>query len=563
MKLQRSAHGVPGDPARPTDDAWRVEERGESALALLADGLGSSREGGPAARRAVEMLADYYLSRPQAWSPRRALREFTHQINRLFFLESQQRHGTPELLCTLSVIALEGDQLYGLNVGDSPVYLWRRGQLTRLSAPHSLAADGLDHVLTRAVGLAATVEPHCFEITVEAGDVLLLCSDGVSTVLSDAELTALLGRGTSARSLLSTVRAVTAERPELCDDATAIVIDVVEPGWRHTTARRPLVVAPTLHTADIFEGFTLTRPLQPDARVWLATAPDSAPCVLKFPPAEAHDDEPRRDAFVREMWNATRIQSPDFVRAYMPAGDGPLHCYAMDYVAAPTLRAALATAALTVEETLLLARTLLRAGQFLLTHELAHGDLKPDNLLLLRTASAPASAEPIADSVAPGTRFLLLDLGSSAEIFSVTSRAGTPSYLAPERFHSAPLSERTEIYAIGVILYEALTRTYPYGEIERFQTPTFETTPRRPTRLNPAVPPWLESVILRAIDPDPRRRYQHFSELVFDLDRPATLVAYHGKDAPLLERNPLLFFKVVCLILALLNLVQLLLRHRP
>ncbi len=560
MKLHRSAHGVPGDPARPTDDAWRVEERGESALALLADGLGSSQEGGAAARRAVDMFADYYLSRPQAWSPRRALREFTHQINRHFFQESQQRHGTPELLCTLSVVALEGDQLYGLNVGDSPVYLWRRGLLTRLSSPHSLAADGLGHVLTRAVGLAATVEPHCFETTVEAGDVLLLCSDGVSTVLADAALTDLLGRDTSARSLLATVRAATAERPELSDDATAIVIDIVEPGWRHTTARRPLVVAPALHAHESFNGYTLTRPLQPDARVWLATAPDSTPRVLKFPPAEARDDELRRDAFVREMWNATRIQSPDFVRAYIPAGDGPLHCYAMDYVAAPTLRAALATAALTVEETLLLARTLLRAGQFLLTRELAHGDLKPDNLLLVRTAPAVA---PASGSAAPALHFLLLDLGSAAEIFSVTSRAGTPSYLAPERFRGAPLSERTEIYAIGVILYEALARTYPFGEIERFQTPAFETTPRRPTRLNPAVPPWLESVILRAIDPDPLRRYQHFSELVFDLDHPAKLVAYHRKDAPLLERNPLLFFKVVCLVLAVLNLVQLVLRYRP
>ena len=57
------------------------------------------------------------------------------------------------------------------------------------------------------------------------------------------------------------------------------------------------------------------------------------------------------------------------------------------------------------------------------------------------------------------------------EFFSVTSRAGTASYLAPERFQEAPISERTEIFAIGVTLFEALTQAFPFGEIERFQTP--------------------------------------------------------------------------------------------
>ena len=551
MKLHRSAHGSPRDPTRPSDDAFRIEERGESVIALLADGLGSSQEGGTAARRAVEMFADYYLTRPQAWSPRRALREFAHQINRLFFQESQQRHGSAELLCTLSVTAIEGDRLYGLNVGDSPVYLWRRGQLTRLTEQHSLAADGLEHVLTRAIGLEATLAPHCFESSIEPGDIVMLCSDGISTVLSVEQLTDLLARRTSARGLVNAVSNITADKPELCDDATAIVLDIVEPGWRVESGRRPVEVLPALRAGQQIDGYKLDRSLQEGDRVWLATAPDGARHVLKFPPIDAIEDETRRDAFVREMWNATRIHSPDFVRAFMPSSTGALRFYAMDYVEAPTLRAALIAAPLSVEETLLLARTLLRAGQFLLTHDLAHGDLKPDNILVLRD---PAGAG--------GVRFLLLDLGSAAEIFSVTSRAGTPSYLAPERFRGAPLAERTELYAIGVILYEVLTRAYPYGEIERFQTPRFEQTPRRPTKLNPAVPPWLESGILRAIDPDPLQRYQNFSELLYAIDHPAEVSAYHRKGVPLLERNPLLVYKLLCLLLLLLNFVQLVLHSR-
>jgi serine/threonine protein kinase len=252
--------------------------------------------------------------------------------------------------------------------------------------------------------------------------------------------------------------------------------------------------------------------------------------------------EALRDAFIREAWNATRLTSPDLVRAWLPETE-TLRCYAMEFVDAPTLRTALQAGRLGVEEARELGTFLLRVGQFLLSHDLAHGDLKPDNILVLRS---PA-----------GVVFRLLDLGSAAELFSVTSRAGTASYLAPERFRGAALSERTEVFAIGVTLYEALTGTYPYGEIERFQTPRFDSQPRRVARLNPAVPDWLDSTVMRAVEADTERRCQNFSEMAYALAHPAEVVPHHRKDSPLLERNPLLFYKLLCLLLLGLNLALL------
>ena len=83
------------------------------------------------------------------------------------------------------------------------------------------------------------------------------------------------------------------------------------------------------------------------------------------------------------------------------------------------------------------------AGSTCSGYDLVHGDVKPENVLVLRSYDA--------------VDFRLVDFGSVTELFSITSRAGTASYLAPERFHEAPISERTEIFAIGVTLYEALT----------------------------------------------------------------------------------------------------------
>ena len=168
------------------------------------------------------------------------------------------------------------------------------------------------------------------------------------------------------------------------------------------------------------------------------------------------------------------------------------------------------------------------AGQHLLGLDLVHGDLKPENVLVISDYAK--------------LRFKLIDFGSAAEIFSVTSRAGTASYLAPERFHGEPISERTEIFAIGVTLYEALTRTFPFGEIERFQTPAFH-APKRPSLLNANIPPWLDHVIQRALSVEPARRYRHFSELAFDLVHPDRVEPFFQKGASLIERDPLVFYR--------------------
>jgi serine/threonine protein phosphatase PrpC len=244
MKLQVTTHGLSRNPKAVSDDATCVRQRAETTIVALADGIGSSEEGGQAARRAVGMITDYYQAKPQTWSPRRALAEFTTQINRVFFQESQARHGSSELVCTLSVAVVAGDQLHGFNVGDSPVYLWRKDRLITLSQSHALAQEGMTHVLARAVGLEATVEPHYFETSVENGDVIMLCSDGVSNALSEETIAKLLSRRTSARSIVSAAREAEEEKKEKPDDTSAIVIDVITRGWNSGDEHRKLEVLP-------------------------------------------------------------------------------------------------------------------------------------------------------------------------------------------------------------------------------------------------------------------------------------------------------------------------------
>ena len=85
-------------------------------------------------------------------------------------------------------------------------------------------------------------------------------------------------------------------------------------------------------------------------------------------------------------------------------------------------------------------------SQFLTKLDLVHGDIKPENIIVTKRKEKLV--------------FKMVDFGSITEAYSDVSRAGTPSYLAPERFNQAPITEQTEIYAIGVTLYETLTQKF-------------------------------------------------------------------------------------------------------
>jgi serine/threonine protein kinase len=156
--------------------------------------------------------------------------------------------------------------------------------------------------------------------------------------------------------------------------------------------------------------------------------------------------------------------------------------------------------------------------------------------------------------------FKMVDFGSITEAYSNISQAGTPSYLAPERFKQAPITEQTEIYAIGVTLYEALSKKFPFGEIEPFQNPSFEKSPKHPTKYNAKIPAWLESIVLRAIETNTDKRYQHYSQMLFEVSNPHKVKPYFDKHISFIERHEKMVYKVGFSVMFLLNIAQLLFR---
>lgn len=534
MKVRHTLCALPRDEGRPSSDAVSLVSWENGFLAALADGAGARPEAREAAEHAVSLIATHYRSHPLGWTPGKALRETVRLINRTLWNESHTRFDRPELVSTLVVALYDDGQLHVIGIGDSRVYLLRQEKLDLLTTDD---VDPLNPLrLTRALGAEETLNVFSSKHSVEVGDVLVLCSDGVHHHLAPDVLQASILSGSSARTLAT--QAIEASREETRDDCAAIRVEVVSLGWSDKRRDTQLPIPGKLTTGQKFDGWTLLRSFGANDRCWLAER-EGCRQVMKFASAEAINDDPQADAFVKETWNAIRFSNdPPFVKAWELPTRTSLY-YNMEFVDAPALKSLLKQRHLQVDEAVQLGSFLVDAGIRLLRHDLVHGDIKPENILI--------------GSAYDALFFKIVDLGSCCEVFSHHSRAGTASYLAPERFRNSPINERSEIFSIGVTLYQCLTGQLPFGEIERFQTPAFK-DPKAPSRLNPLVPPWLDAVIQRACSIQPERRYQHFSELLHDLAHPAKVRPWHPGQASFIERNPVLFWKLTALLFAALSI---------
>jgi serine/threonine protein kinase len=139
---------------------------------------------------------------------------------------------------------------------------------------------------------------------------------------------------------------------------------------------------------------------------------------------------------------------------------------------------------------------------------------------------------------------------------------GTLQYTAPEYLLGEGGSQRTELFALAAIAYQLLSGQLPYGlDAARVRTPADLRCLRYiPVRhLRPDLPAWVDSVLAKALNPLPAKRQEVISEFVHDLKAPGA--RFHSQRAtPLIERNPVLFWKCSTALLALTVLVLLALR---
>lgn len=515
------------------DDFYDIKVSDNITIAVLCDGVGSASAGAEAAKRVTTHLINNFKNRPNSWSIEKCIRNFIKSINSILYKESIVQYERPELVTTLTIAVIDGDRLFAANVGDSRIYIKRDNKLEQLSYDHN--EEGMNGVLSNAIGINDDVEIFYFENDIQKDDSILLCSDGLYTVMSEDMILNNMKNG--ATPLVK--KASSLMDQNLPDDTSAIVIDILDTDEVSKLKKLPLHIPEKLHKGFEIDGYTLKLSLIQNDRTWVCEK-KGLEYVIKFAPLEAKDNEDILELFAKEVWNAKRLKAGFFPKSVVPKNRSARY-YLMTKLEGITLKQYLKKRQLSIDESIVLTKTLLKMSQYLLKYDLVHGDIKPENIIVIER---------------DGKRiFKIIDLGSITEIYSINNKAGTPSYLAPERFQEAFINEKTEIYSIGVTLYESLTGKYPYGEIEPFQNPTFKLT-KSPKNYNNNIPNWLESIILRSVTADENLRYENYSLMNYELDNPNKVKAFFNKNTPLLKRDPLKFYKFGFYFLLILNIIM-------
>ena len=279
---------------------------------------------------------------------------------------------------------------------------------------------------------------------------------------------------------------------------------------------------PTTNVLPEIPGYEIERELGRGGMGVVHLAKEITPnrtVALKFLPGGPFAAPSDRERLLKEARAAARVRHPHIVQLYHVGEASGWLYLALEYVPGGSLQERLdgpvsprlaATILASIAEAL---EVLHRAGIW-------HLDLKPANILIDAPPATPLEHAPLK----------LTDFGISRSLSdhdltgsSTSAAQGTPSYMAPEQVTGRPsaLGPRTDIHALGIILYELLTGRPPFladsdaETMHRIQT----LDPVPPRRLNPAIPRDLEVICLKCLEKDPGRRYISADAVVGDLRR--------------------------------------------
>jgi eukaryotic-like serine/threonine-protein kinase len=243
------------------------------------------------------------------------------------------------------------------------------------------------------------------------------------------------------------------------------------------------------------------------ADVWLADDTHLQRRVaLKVLHARFVQDREFVERFRREAEAAAGLQHPNVVAVFDRGEVDGTYYIAMQYLEGRSLKG-LIDAGLSPEQAVGLIRQVLEGARFAHRHGVVHRDLKPQNVIV------------DAEGKATVTDFGIARAGVS-EITQAGSVMGTPHYLSPEQAQGFDVTAVSDLYSIGVMLYEALTGRVPFEADSAVAVAMKQVSqaPQRPSSINPQVSPALDAAVMRALEKEPGQRFQSADAFIAALD---------------------------------------------
>jgi serine/threonine protein kinase len=531
--------------------------------AVVCDGIGSSDVSHIASESAAKgFLTDYYCT-SDAWPVKTSAQRVISATNSWLHSQTQgSRYPYDKdkgYVCTLSAIVLKSVHAHIFHIGDSRIYRIAGQSLEQLTNDHRVALSESQSYLSRALGVGPQVEIDYRMIPLETGDVFLLATDGAYEYVGGRFVIDAIDK--NALDLDSAARDIVDEayRRGSPDNLTVQIVRIdalPDPNSSEAFGQASdLPLPPLLEARIVFDGYRVIRELHVSSRSHIYLAVDIVSeqlVVIKIPSIDMRNDPAYLKRFMMEEWVARRINSAHVLKPCIQSRKRNYLYVATEFIDGQTLTQWMVdNRKPPLEPVRKIIEQIANGLQAFHRMGMLHQDLRPDNVMIDSTGTVK-----------------IIDFGSTkvGGIVEIEPDAdgsqilGTVQYAAPEYFLGTGGTASSDIFSLGVIAYQMLTGQLPYGTaVAKTKTKLQQMKLKYRSAIgdNREIPLWLDSVLERAVQVDPAKRYEELSEFIYDLRHPNQ--NYLGTyPKPLLERNPFLFWQLLCMALVIMVLVLLL-----
>lgn len=520
---------------------------------LIADGMSASDDGKQASESCVKSFLSDYFSTPETWSVKSSGQKILAASNRWLHGQGQKKYQSHQgLVTTLSALIFKSNTAYIFHVGDTRIYRLRNNDLEQLTNDHRFTVSKEKSYLSRALGIDLRVDIDYKKIAVETGDIYIQLTDGVYEFINDQRIKELTLQNREHLETAARLIVETAENNKSDDNLTCQIVEVTKlPKENESEFYEKLTelpFPPPMEPGLILDGYKVIRHLFSNKRTEVYLVQDTETnenIVMKAPSVNYQDDPEYINQFLHEEWAGRRINNPHVLKVLEVTRKRTALYYITEYIEGCSLRQWLDdNPRPSLSQVRTFSKQIERGLRAFHRMEMIHQDLKPENILIDENETLK-----------------IIDFGSTKiagieEIYlpiEVNNILGTIDYTAPEYHLGERGSNRSDIFSLGVIVYEMLTGHLPYGKemsaknIKQVRYVSLK-------HYNPETPIWVDKAVEKAVHINPENRFSLLSEFTYALNKPDSSLI-NNDYVPLIKRNPMRTWQVISFILVVINVI--------